>query len=760
MPIITSIRCFDGYPYRSLSPSLASDLERAAPVTGLRAVAVRGTLLRLECFLQVTDQTLRPSDLGGYKGTRKLAEFNAALFSSRFHSVVIPWQYPRFLRLPLEAICGSNFSYPPFPCTPNISGWPDSFRTAVDAFETSNLNLERVKFWNGWTCSNLKGEAFALCLWPIYDRFGPAFAEQLLNVARDWLRGRRANTVPGIREFVAFLSRLPKAPNVNDSEELGQLLIAFMEHYFTTRQASGTRLATSQKDWLCFASLLKEGLFGKSWAEPLPAMPEPHLKAPAAAMYNVRRTSNGLSVKQCLLTEIPLQVTDTQAKELLFKSIRTDFNNVMAWARAEVAAARDRCARRPVLARSGSPIEFSTQLGVNTGIRHKLSDKCELRMAHAAATFESRGFEHLRIGSASRLYPRPLDETAWELGLPTPLLLLAHSSVLVGEHPEITPSFLRELRLFDKHGAQTGLSYLDGGWYLIGHKMRKGPRKAEQRVRLTSETLAVVQDVIALTAPIRHWLREQGDDLWRRLFLSVPAMGNRPIAWRPSGVASRLVEPLALRISTQTKLGSEEAANLAKAFSLRRLRVSAGVIVYLDTGSVERMAKALGHDVYNPKLLDRYLPKPIQEFFVERWIRLFQTGIVCQALADSPWLLEASGFTSMSELDEFLENHAIRVIPAHLADPELYCGTDNLKAPESSVVFGVGVGILTMLISIQRAVALSDKEPCGRAIRWARISERLVAHLESQGDQPEFSDMARTAQRRADPALVEGLIYG
>lgn len=45
-------------------------------------------------------------------------------------------------------------------------------------------------------------------------------------------------------------------------------------------------------------------------------------------------------------------------------------------------------------------------------------------------------------------------------------------------------------------------------------------------------------------------------------------------------------------------------------------RASCGVEVYLDTHSVEAMAKALGHTTYSSALLSSYLPEPILDFFL------------------------------------------------------------------------------------------------------------------------------------------------
>jgi hypothetical protein len=46
------------------------------------------------------------------------------------------------------------------------------------------------------------------------------------------------------------------------------------------------------------------------------------------------------------------------------------------------------------------------------------------------------------------------------------------------------------------------------------------------------------------------------------------------------------------------------------------------------------MAEALGHKYYRPELLSFYLPESILNFFQSRWIRIFQKGIICEAIVE------------------------------------------------------------------------------------------------------------------------------
>jgi len=174
------------------------------------------------------------------------------------------------------------------------------------------------------------------------------------------------------------------------------------------------------------------------------------------------------------------------------------------------------------------------------------------------------------------------------------------------------------------------------------------------------------------------------------------------------------------------------------------------------------MADALGHAEYAPSLLFRYLPLSVLTFFQERWIRIFQQGIVVKALEDSAFLLEASNFGTMSEVDEFLKNHALKSIPKHLENPDLHPGdsaTPN-QSSDTEIVFGVNTGILTIMISLHLAVLHARRLVSGTAKYWAEVTHRLVVYLESElCKRDDLKSYLLAAKRNADPKKMEPLIY-
>jgi len=214
--------------------------------------------------------------------------------------------------------------------------------------------------------------------------------------------------------------------------------------------------------------------------------------------------------------------------------------------------------------------------------------------------------------------------------------------------------------------------------------------------------------------------------------------------------------------------------------SVTAFRASAAVEIYLRDHDVEEMARALGHKGYTSTLLSSYLPEPILAFFQTRWIRLFQRGIICRAMKDSPRLLEAARFRDMDELHEFLKNHALREIPEHLQNPD-YLKTPVQKAAADNshpdkpgqVVVSIDTGVLTALLSLNAAVAEATenarsnnksgedndtRQLCSKAIYWSHFSDLVVKEIED-GFNSELQEYLETAQQHANAAHMEDLIY-
>lgn len=745
MPSVNVIECFSGYSFRAISPKMESTLRSE------QSTLSDADLRKFECYLQITRRRFHEGDSRSSQ-VAAIRGFIYALFHEEFFPNSSPWAIARRAVQTFGVIYPEE-DWPKFPCTAFRNRWPSSFKDQVSAFGDTSFDKELLDFWRGWSCTNKQGQKVHLRLHQFSEHFGNSRALELLGAAATWLRGRRATRVPLVQEFAAYAVRTYPETDFSRPLDVSRLISGFFEDFLRGAASKAYDLTSAVSRWNSFRSILVDHLLGLSWAVPSKAVPYPSAPRQAPEYSKVVTLEDGSEVKNSLLTPVPLDLSSSQASELIFKSIKNDVRLVEQWATEETRQSWERARQRKMLAKQGTP-HSAGQLGVTTGMKKRRQRPHPEYLMHAAATFEDEGLSDPALAYVK--YPTPGWLTAWELGIPSDVLLFAHASLLIIDHPEITSSPLSQIELYNKDGQMTGLVEIDGRHYLTLYKNRKGPDQAEQRILLTARCVEVVHRLIQLTTPLRDHLRRTGDVKWRLLFLYIKSMGSRPRSWTPAGSANYRAPILAKRLQIITGIDEEKSTNLGWRFTLTRLRASVGVLVLINSGSAEEMAKALGHEEYRPELLSRYIPLPLQQYLSESLVLRFQTSMVCRALQDSPHLLEASGFASMDELDQFLSEHALQQVPVHLLPLE---NRHDIQTPDK-VVFGVSLGVLQVLWSLVIAVSTDEESACGRAIRWAHIGRQLFNHLESQKEQPEYRRIAGEAKARANPGLVRSILNG
>ena len=646
----------------------------------------------------------------------------------------------------------------------------DFVRNCINQFEELHLEEEKVWLWRGWPSTNRNGKTMCFQLYPVYKRLGREFTQRLHAVCDDYFSSRKGDTLPALKELAQFIYQCPGnlLPQLRSNPLfVSQFWRNFFTYYIETKYLAGVRTSTSIRVWglfLCFVReyLIPSGLF----AEPYGALPSPEPRRVPGSRTHIRQTKDGIEIKTKLLTDIPLHVTDQEAIELLFGKIQADRDAIVNWALWSVKDIGDRHQRRLQLAPLGKVRVINTiaENGSSNGKMWLLNRRNPDYLKNASATFEHYGFKTTWDLPVGRLFfPLNLSEIAHELALPTSGALLPHCILLVANHPKITPSFLEKLILYDKNGKLVGFIKTDSGYILDGRKDRRGPSRSQQIIELNNQTATVISQMIELTEPLRKYLRERGDDNWRYLLLSCGFAFSYPNRVRRlASDTSRQdrIEELVDSMANTCELSREMRLGLAKRFSLPALRASVGVLIYIKEKSVQKMSEALGHAEYSSALLSRYLPEPILAFFQERWIRIFQEGFIVEALKGSEYLLEASSFSSMTELNKFLMTYALKTIPKHLENPYKNEEKAAHLSSQNEVVFSVNTGILTVMISLQIAVMRAKGRINSRAIYWAGITECLVKYLEGeQCHRADLKSYLKAARRRIDPGKMEALIY-
>lgn len=777
-PIIQRIGAYGDYPFDALEPTLASQLYEAVvrelrPEETYLASLIMPLLRLIECYLQISGQRLHRELLSCSSSTTILREFVGALHSQGFVELKPSRRLSYVYALGYLAKVASTIkvAYP----QPWIAGRRqlaiEEIASLTALAESRELNPHKVWLWRNWPSTNKAGKITWHPLFHINKRFGRAFTERFYQSCDRYFSARRADKIDGLKQFCIFVGNSPKVlheDSLCDPLVATDLLKDFCWHFFSEGHSAGWKMHTLKDQWSSFAEtfvkgeLIPSGLLNVAH-EAVPMVARTRKKSSST---HVVKTPDGYAVKTKLVTPIPLHVSDPVAIEMLFHQIRLEFDVLVTWAKTETENIWFRHCRSKDLATTGNVrriMEKHSSRVVNdtdrVGWAVSRTNPCHL--ANAAATFKHYGYLTQEDASLQLLFPRPLDQTAHELGLPTVQSLLPHCTLLTATHPEITPAFLETLELYDKNGKRVGIDVNDSGTFLVGYKRRKGPAKSQQIVHLNEETASIVDQIVEITTPLRIYLKNRGDDDWRYLLLTCKKSFGYP--GRIQRLASDTSRPsrmnwLARRLTETTGIDFDQAQQLAKRFSLPALRATAGTLVYLETKNVKEMARALGHTTYDSRLLQHYLPEPILGYFQERWVRLFQTGIIVEAMKDSDFLLEASGFSTMDEVDEFLRLHALRAIPASQEQAEYLPQSTPTNSGE--IIFGLSVGVLTTLLSLTEAVVQAKRAVNRRAKFWAELGTQLVSYLEKANhNRPDLWCYLQTARERANPGLMERIIY-
>lgn len=756
------------FPIISIDAVVLEYFHKAAEITSYKDKRTFPTIFRmLECFLQVTEQRLDAAILKSPAFAEICTTYIGALYSPTFIELSQNRRYYLTTAfLSLTAKLAKMFDTFPIPAV-DISvakSSPDVLQYVV-RFEQLQLNEEKLWLWEGWSCTNNIGQVYWAPLLPIYERLGRSFTEKFHSACNEYVRTRNVTRVPCVKELAKFIKQYTVQYDEKDllrSEFIGPFWREFLNFYFLSGYADGKGSSPSslasvyRNNFITFVEsyLVSSGLFAESWGE----MPQPPIKSVAGANTNVRLNKDGIFIKEKLLTDIPLEFNDEVALQLLFKQIQLDVDIAIQWANFEAKDIWSRYQNRIKISPEGQIVTIGPR-SIITGKRWLIDRNNPDHLKNAAKTLTHN--VHI-VDKPTQILPLPIFQTAYELGLPTTGALLPHCTILVANHPEITPSFLNSFELYDKNGKQIGFVENDGHCQLISHKKRRGSERAQQIIALNPNTTEIVQQMIALTSSIREYLRLKNDDNWRYLILSCKRGFSYPV--RSKSLSHGTSNPdgrkkLIGTLEKTSQLDFDQRVKYANRFSLIALRASCGVLVYLETRSIKEMSKALGHANVESDLIHRYLPEPILAYFQERWIRIFQAAILVEALKESKHLIVASGFSSIHELDAFLKTHALKL---PLGESGLDNKTSNFSEnkKQDEIIFGINRTILTVMISLQLAVQNANKTIHEKARYWYQLSQHLINHIESlETYRSDFQTYLTYARLHADPKTMESLIY-
>lgn len=759
MTIIKKTLSLTNYPYKALSPDVVELLEGTA--RRVRSTTSHTTTLKLfECYCDLQNTQVTYLDLSSPRYLDLVRGFMGAVMSDSFvHGHASTRRaIARLLAVVHQALCNE------IPAMERVEHDPASMALcdAIWQEHRSTLCPVRMQYWNGWVVETSKGQEFYLALSCIWTSHGQEFTEDFFL---QWKQHFKKHARPGyalLNRMADFLSTNCKywpAVTFQHPQMVKAFFLAFMKDFFLDIHKRGLNINSQIKTWNTFMSNCEDIFIetGK-WATPYQGgLPKPKEKIDLGHTSRKKVGEDGVVVHEKLITPVPLHLTDEEAIEILFSRILTDISIVKSWALEQCSRIINSARQRKKLAEIGTPIDSG------------MSGKTIVQVGpeNICATFERDGYQRDVEYILSHFGYDSFKKIAELLGLPTAYSLHPYQFLLVSEHPEITPAFLYKLQLQDDNGDYIGYVKSGGGAKLIGYKDRRGKKLSEQVIELTPSSQRWVEEIIEITAPLREALRKDGNPIWKELFITcgkgfAPPLSSKLPVWNRTSFKEKatLRESLMEQFAPYEKMMPCETLLFLERVSLTSMRSSCGVEVYLRTKSVAEMAKALGHATYKTDLLRRYLPDAILSFFQTRWIRIFQRSIICEAMKDSPYLLEATCFESMDELHAFLKNHALKDIPHHLRNPDNKPSDEKAASQNGHVYISIDVGIMTALLSLESAVKAADEKQqiCGKARYWAEISKAVSKEIE-RGHDSLLKEHLSIAKIHCNPSRMEKFIY-
>lgn len=762
MTIIKKIQAIRYHPLAAIDTELANLITQGAAdhqeAFGLREYSVHASIQLLEAYCDITGQRITMDTLKSPSIEGIMQGFSAAMAGNALVEL------PKKKR---EVFCRTLYQS----LTTALAQLPDAhdFSWNFSLFKPdasvcakiASANEYKRWYWKGWSILRPDETGVYVRLAQLVAPYGRVFVEAIFAEIEKYFRGR-----PGVFRvewnymFDYLGEHHTKWPRSTFKTEAGvkSFIQAFTLAYFSEAKEDKKDAQSQIKNWGRFITSIEKCLCKTGvWAKLTSPINRPPPSTKHGSETKLEKREDGLLVQEKLLTSIPLDVTDSEAIEVLFFHIKNDLATLRNWATHQVADLKSRHARRVLLAQSGTPIIEHQGRGV--AHRYTLADVC--------ATLEATDSK-VPSSFLCKIYSRLTGENcnAADLaniyGFPVTGSLFPLQCLLVLEHPEITTEFLKSFELYNQQGQLVGFN--EEKRLLTGYKDRKKPDVREQVIELNDTSLNIVKDIIEITSSGRRKLRAQGKDSYRYLFIT----SGKAFSFNQADVTnwnehtfrnnSSLREQLITQFKPHSDLLVAELVEFIKRVRLTRIRASRAVEIFIHTKSSEAMSKALGHEHYYPDLLSHYLPDALFKFVKARWIRIFQKALVCVAMKDSPHLLRVTRFNTMDELDAFLDTHRIKEIPSQASDPER---TEQRAITEASeAVFSIGTPFLASLLSLEAAVKASTDRArvCGKAEYWASFAEKIKKEI-TGGANRLLKKHLDAAVKLVDAKKMEAVIY-
>ena len=659
-----------------------------------------------------------------------------------------------------------------------------SIKITVDAsncltqFRTLNIDKTKNDYLNGWQVVSKEGKEHEVHLDTLYVNFGEAFTNKVHLALKNYAFTQKSSS---LTQELTNLKKLFVGITIVYNEKGGLTIdtllsrnhvqIFFHKVFKVLFVRSQVAQHCPKHFHACWRSIINyytecfidTGVFAEpykpfivpDWKDPQDAAPTFSIGGNATQPENLRWFAN-----------IPLKIKDEEAVSIIQQRVERDMAHIKHVCLLKLEEILEREDRNIVFQSTGSV----KPLGNNSHNPKYIYFVGANKLDNTVATFYAHGIAAKDANYLSFLgFHANANQLNTELNLPTASTLNVLLTLLVMEHPLITPSWLARWDLFDVNGNLMGYKQVGNQHIAVSNKPRKGSTNAQQEIVLNEFSKSLVEFLIQHTRMSREHLKQKGDANWRKMILTATC-GN---ASHPSNLNATLFNANEFYDWLQDKTLFDKSSDItfkdAKAISdihsLRSIRRHRGFQIYLETRSMDAVAEALGHEKKNAKLLTSYLPKPLMDFFNARWIRQFQNAILLEAMKDSVHRLDAVNM-SAQDIEELLKNHGISNIPEHFDHGFTQQTTTDNERSESlafdQLTYTVSTSLLQLLMAIRMVVESSDDDSFLDIVTHWYLSAVFILDTFSSGKYSADEDLMGmldiASKNKLDTAAIKGAL--
>jgi len=614
----------------------------------------------------------------------------------------------------------------------------------IAEFKNLQVSPERLLYLDGWQLKSKEGKVFNFAIGEFHEAFGDEMTADIYHHSCEYGTTQKITTLKmGVQSLTDLLNSF--ATHCNSADDLrDQLktnkLSAFLEkvmlYSFSSHLAKDNKSAMFFDRWaraikifrICF---IDSGLIDEP-VRPILTPPFKEDSQPIAKIATGGKLTS--SEEQLWLASIPLHIKDEAVIQIIEDRLRESEDHVRASYYAVFERIKEKHERNIELAKTGSvkPIR-----GVGGGVKKNEYVRVGRdHLANSIATFYTYGIGAVDANYASFLggYLTNSDSLSAsalvdELNLPTTATLGALCTLLVLEHPALTPSALERWELFDKNGQMTGYKQVGGSYVIVVYKNRKGAAKAQQYIILNEYSQSIVKTLIGHTELARQHLKanpstdEYQENAWRYMLIRADLNKASWCFFFGSNISTALMSSAYREwvYNHSSSMNEDDKLLLSKSVGLRSGRKLRAIRTYIKTHSLREVAEVLGHETVHVDLLNKYLPSALMDFFNARWIRQFQNALIYITMQESDYLFEAVDIKP-ENLDEFLQNHGIHDVPK-LFDKFKNDATVSLVEKEEprkrfdEVTLTITENVMRVLIAIKSIVDRSKEVQDGQTFR-------------------------------------------